>query len=295
MAYNYKNLVFKGGGVLGIAYAGALQVLEQNNILQQIERVAGTSAGAITAALVSMRYSAGDIKTIVNQTNFKSFEDKLDPLRVATKYGLFEGDAFLQWIQARITAKGLAATATFADFQKAGMMDLHVFSSDLNSQAVKEFSFATSPNVVVAEAVRASMSIPLFFRGWQFSNNNPDNHIYVDGGMVYNYPITTFDTGNVANMETLGMFLTNLGPAPAPSSLGYGHLLEYVRATFDLIMDAQNVNFFRDPDELKRTVKIDNLGISPTDFGLSTQQQTDLFNSGVKYVTEFLQQQGSAA
>lgn len=292
MAYNYKNLVFKGGGVLGIAYAGALQVLEQNNILQQIERVAGTSAGAITAALVSMRYSAGDIKTIVNQTNFKSFEDKLDPLRVATKYGLFEGDAFLQWIQARITAKGLAATATFADFQKAGMMDLHVFSSDLNSQAVKEFSFATSPNVVVAEAVRASMSIPLFFRGWQFSNNNPDNHIYVDGGMVYNYPITTFDTGNVANMETLGMFLTNLGPAPAPSSLGYGHLLEYVRATFDLIMDAQNVNFFRDPDELKRTVKIDNLGISPTDFGLSTQQQTDLFNSGVKYVTEFLQQQG---
>lgn len=295
MAYNYKNLVFKGGGVLGIAYAGALQVLEQNNILQQIERVAGTSAGAITAALVSMRYSAGDIKTIVNQTNFKSFEDKLDPLRVATKYGLFEGDAFLQWIQARITAKGLAATATFADFQKAGMMDLHVFSSDLNSQAVKEFSFATSPNVVVAEAVRASMSIPLFFRAWQFSNNNPDNHLYVDGGMVYNYPITTFDTGNVANMETLGMFLTNLGPAPAPSSLGYGHLLEYVRATFDLIMDAQNVNFFRDPDELKRTVKIDNLGISPTDFGLSTQQQTDLFNSGVKYVTEFLQQQGPAA
>ena len=49
-----KNLVFKGGGVLGIAYAGAIKVLEDKQILGQIERVAGTSAGAITAALVNL-------------------------------------------------------------------------------------------------------------------------------------------------------------------------------------------------------------------------------------------------
>ena len=41
----FKNLAFEGGGVRGIAYAGALQVLEQNNILPDIRRVAGTSAG----------------------------------------------------------------------------------------------------------------------------------------------------------------------------------------------------------------------------------------------------------
>ena len=288
MATNYKNLVFKGGGVLGIAYAGALQVLQDQNILQQIQRVAGTSAGAITAALVALRYNANDIHNIVNATNFKSFEDKLDPLRVATKYGLYEGDAFLQWMQQRITTKGLAATATFADFQKAGMLDLHVFSSDLNSQAVKEFSFATSPNVPVAEAVRASMSIPLFFRAWQFSNNNPDNHIYVDGGMVYNYPIDVFDTDGVPNTETLGFFLTNLGPPTPPNTLGYDHLFQYVRETFDLIMDAQNINILHDPADEARTVDIDNLGISATNFDLSPQQETDLYNSGVKYTIAFL-------
>ena len=41
-----KNLVFKGGGVLGIAYAGAIEILEEKQILQQVQRVAGTSAGA---------------------------------------------------------------------------------------------------------------------------------------------------------------------------------------------------------------------------------------------------------
>jgi NTE family protein len=288
MAANFTNLVFKGGGVLGIAYAGAIQVLESQNILQQIQRVAGTSAGAITSALVALRYNAADIHNIVNATNFKSFEDKCDPLRVATGYGLYAGDAFLQWMQLQITNKGLAATATFADFQKAGMLDLHVFSSDLNAQAVKEFSFATTPNVPVAEAVRASMSIPLFFKAWQFSNNNPDNHIYVDGGMVYNYPLDTFDIDNTANPQTLGLFLTNLGAPPAASDLGYDHLIKYVSATFDLIMDAQNINIMRDPEDQKRTINIDNLGISATNFGLTPQQETDLFNSGVKYTTAFL-------
>ena len=42
----FKNLVFEGGGVKGIAYAGALQVLETQNGMPDIKRVAGTSAGA---------------------------------------------------------------------------------------------------------------------------------------------------------------------------------------------------------------------------------------------------------
>jgi NTE family protein len=288
MATTYENLVFKGGGVLGIAYAGALTVLEQNNILAQIQRVAGTSAGAITAALVALRYNAAEILSIVQATDFKSFEDKFNPLRVATQYGLYEGDAFLEWMQTRITNKGLASTATFADFKTAGMLDLHVFSTDLNIQNVKEFSFATTPNVPVAEAVRASMSIPLFFRAWQFSNNNPDNHIYVDGGMVYNYPIRVFDVGNVPNPQTIGCFLTNLNNTPTPSNLGYDHLIDYVKTTFDTILNAQNINYFQDPADKSRTVNIDNLGISATNFGLTQQQETDLYNSGVKYMTAFL-------
>lgn len=287
MAANYQNIVFKGGGVLGIAYAGALQIIEQNGILQNLQRAAGTSAGAITAALVALRYSASDIKAIVNATNFKSFEDGLNPLRVATKYGLYEGDAFLAWMQQRITNKGLAATATFADFKNAGMMDLHVFSTDLNMGTVREFSFETSPNVVVAEAVRASMSIPLFFKAWQFSNNNPDNHIYVDGGMVLNFPIRTFDTGTTPNPQTLGLFLTDLTPQP-PNTLGYDHLEQYVRITFDTILNAQNINFFNDPADIARTMQIDNLGMSATNFGLTEEQQTALFNSGVTAATKFL-------
>jgi len=283
-----KNLVFKGGGVLGIAYAGAIEVLEENKILKQVQSVAGTSAGAITASLISLKYSAADILKIVQATNFKGFEDSWDPLRIATKYGLYKGDAFLTWMKQCITGKGLAATATFADFQKADMLDLRVFASDLNTRSLKEFSVATTPDTIVAEAVRASMSIPLFFQAWTFSNSIPDNHIYVDGGTIYNYPITTFDIGGTPNAETLGFYLEDISGAQPDSDLQYDQLFQYIKDLFQTITDAQVIDFENDPDEEKRTVIIDDFGISAVNFALTDDQKKKLYNSGKTATANYL-------
>ncbi len=290
MNLNFKNLVFKGGGVLGIAYAGAIKVLEDKRILQQIERVAGTSAGAITAALLSLRYSADEIKNIVDATDFKSFEDGWDPLRIPSKYGLYKGDAFLSWMKKQITGKKFSPSATFNDFRKGGCRELRVFATDLNTKDLKMFSFSTTPDVVVAEAVRASMSIPLFFNAWQFSAYNPDNHIYVDGGTVYNYPITTFDFSGVPNMETLGFHLDNINGAHVPNNLQYDHLLEYVKNVFDTILNAQVIDLDHNPVDVRRTVKIDNLGISATDFKLTEPQKRALYQSGIDCTLKYLNQ-----
>ncbi len=62
--YHFKNLVFEGGGVKGIAYVGALEVLEKEGILGSIERVAGTSAGAMVAVLVALGYTATELSLI---------------------------------------------------------------------------------------------------------------------------------------------------------------------------------------------------------------------------------------
>lgn len=291
MSNQIENLVFKGGGVLGIAYAGAIEVLEQKGILQQTKRVAGTSAGAITAALVSLNYSAAEITQIVNATDFKSFKDGNvvgDSLHFMKKYGFYKGDAFLSWMQQRLINKGFEATATFSDLKSKGCKELHVFASDLNIKGLREFSADLTPTVPVAEAVRASMSIPLFFEAWQFSNNNPDNHIYVDGGMMYNYPITVFDNGGQPNPQTLGLFLANLGPTTPADDLTTGEFFHYVRNTMDSILDAQVTNFLRDPEEKSRSIIIDNLGISATNFDLTDEQKTQLFNSGKKYAAEHL-------
>ena len=75
MIRTIENLVFKGGGVLGIAYAGAIEALEKQGILSQVKRTAGTSAGAVAAALISLGYSSKEIVEVLGDTNFKKFQD----------------------------------------------------------------------------------------------------------------------------------------------------------------------------------------------------------------------------
>lgn len=64
MRYPFKNLVFKGGGVLGVAYAGIVEVLGREGILTNVENLAGTSAGAIASLLLSLRYDVETLKQI---------------------------------------------------------------------------------------------------------------------------------------------------------------------------------------------------------------------------------------
>lgn len=65
MTYQFKNLVFEGGGVKGAAYVGAMEALDESKILGNIERICGTSAGAITAVLIGLGFSVEEAEIIL--------------------------------------------------------------------------------------------------------------------------------------------------------------------------------------------------------------------------------------
>lgn len=75
MNYPFRNLVFEGGGVKGIAYVGAMKVLEKEGILKNIKRVGGTSAGSINAVLLAAGFSNQEILKIMNELDFNDFKD----------------------------------------------------------------------------------------------------------------------------------------------------------------------------------------------------------------------------
>ncbi len=68
------DLVFEGGGVKGIALAGAFSILEEHGFPTQ--NVAGTSAGAVVGSLVAAGYTAKELHDLLQETPFSSFEDK---------------------------------------------------------------------------------------------------------------------------------------------------------------------------------------------------------------------------
>jgi len=199
MDYNFKNLVFEGGGIIGIAYAGALDVLEEKNILSNIIRVGGSSAGAIIALMVGLSYSNDDIKKILWNTDFNKFLDDSpgiirNTLRVINKYGWYKGNAFKLWIEKIIEEKTGNSNSTFKDVfsmkEKFGFRDLYFIGTNLSTRFSEIFSYEHTPDMKISDAIRISMSIPIFFSAVRTSNND----VYIDGGVLENYPIQLFDS-----------------------------------------------------------------------------------------------------
>ena len=278
--WDIENLVFKGGGVLGIAYAGAIEVLEKKGVLKKIKRVSGTSVGAVIAMLVALKYNSNEIKDILKYTNLKDFEDNLNPLKITTKYGLYDGDVLLNWIKGLIKKKTGNENTTFTELNSKEYLDLKVYSTDLTDVKLKEFSNKCTPNVIVAESIRASISIPLVFSAWKFTNKIPDDHLYVDGGVLNNYPINSFEELD----KTLGFFLEL---KEDNESLEYNEFNKYLEQLFKILMQNQTTSFLVNQKQVDATVFIKNLGISSTNFKLTEKEKTALFNEGVKSTIKY--------
>lgn len=278
------NLVFEGGGVKGVAYCGALQVLEDERILPGVVAVGGTSAGAITAAMVAIGCPAGDLTQAMLALDFSRFEDGMrieGPIRVAEHYGWYRGNAFLQWMRTQVQAHLGSPDATFEDLWNARHVDLRVVATNLATRSAQVFSVGTTPNVPVAEAVRTSMSIPLFFEAVTY-----DGAVYVDGGAVWNYAIEIFDEPEVS-MATVGFRLDNL-TAPPPPPVHVHDLPEYGKGLWEAIMNAQGGFYARNPDDVRRTVVIDDLGLRATDFAITPDQKKALIDNGATATSRFL-------
>ena len=79
--FPFTNLVFEGGGVKGVAYLGALEVLEERGILGQITRVAGASVGGLNAVLFSLGYSMAETRKVIWSLDFRKFMTSKGVLR----------------------------------------------------------------------------------------------------------------------------------------------------------------------------------------------------------------------
>ena len=66
--------VFEGGGVKGIAFVGALEAAREHGIERWVN-VAGTSAGAIIAALLAVGYRPDELRRILEETDYNQFAD----------------------------------------------------------------------------------------------------------------------------------------------------------------------------------------------------------------------------
>lgn len=323
-SYHFRNLVFEGGGVKGVAYVGALRELRRRGILAGIQRIAGTSAGAINAVLLATGHTQREMTDILLELDFRSFLDDSwglvrDSRRLLRRYGWYRGDFFRAWIGERIGAKTGDAEASFRDFRDRGLPDLYLIATNLSTGFSEVMSAEHTPDMPVAEATRISMSIPLFFTAVR----NARRDVLVDGGVLRNYPVKAFDreayiapadrkrharqtdyyekdnavrpegsSRYCYNRETLGFRLDSReeialfrdGLQPAVRSIE--DFFDYGSALVRTLMNVQN-NMHLHSDDWERTIYIDTAGIGATDFSLSDRAKRSLVRAGEEGVRAY--------
>ncbi|WP_310397129.1 patatin-like phospholipase family protein [Hymenobacter sp.] len=326
----YRNLVMEGGGIRGIAYGGALRELERQGLLRGIERVGGTSAGAIQAALLAVGYSPDEIIAVVNATPVQRLNDGRfifvgGSHRLLKQYGWYRGDQFATYLSGLVARKTrrpdltLGELHTLAREQPGRFRDLYTTGTNLTTQRTQVFSYETHPALRVADAVRISMSIPLYFRAvlldarGQVVSGKPAPgqpvQVLVDGGLLANYPADLFDQprylsagasgppdarGRVFNPETLGLRLDRAEQiAYDTAATGRQQLAPYDVHDFGSYIGAlytvaiENLNPAQ-PGDWQRTVSISTLGFNPKIKRVSEAQKQQLVASGQAGVQAFL-------
>lgn len=191
------NAVFEGGGVRGVALAGAAAAAIELGL--RFRQVAGTSAGALVAGLVAAGFTADELADAVCATDWP---DLLDPvpgawipgigrhLAMATRRGIYRGDRLEAVWGDLLARKGVR---TFGDLAPDALLvvatDLSharglVLPRDLRRLGIEPASFS------VARALRISASVPFLFRPVTLVDSRTGERVVLsDGAMTANYPV----------------------------------------------------------------------------------------------------------
>ena len=149
----------KGGGVKGLAFAGALLELEK---YFWFDRHVGISAGAIAAVLLAATYAPSELRDLLLQKDFRDFMDApfwKVPINLALRQGCYPGEVFQDRISDLLTKK----IPKIAEIPMAALQGALIYASRRGTGTIPFRSTGERKEVVAAFAVRCSMSIPFFF------------------------------------------------------------------------------------------------------------------------------------
>ncbi len=189
------GLALSGGGIRGIAHAGVLKALEDNNI--KIDIIGGTSSGSLIASLYAIGYIPDEIFML-----FKKYSKQICGINTAP---IVSGiGTFLR--NKKIYMKGLKSGETLErayngiaykkGIKKLSDIQMPIVIPTVDITDSKEYVFTNKipfnvynkeqyiTDITVGKAVRASSSFPAVFCPCKY-----EEHKFMDGGALDNIPV----------------------------------------------------------------------------------------------------------
>jgi NTE family protein len=311
------DIVLEGGGVKGLALAGALASFGDAGY--SFARVGGTSAGALVGAVLAALAARGEpvsrLVDIARTLDFSRFPDRgfpgrylgplgflADGLSVLVEDGAYEGDYLRRWLSGVLRDLGVSRFGDLRTDDPADDGSLHqrwrlaVTATDVSRRRLVYLpwqydDYGRDPDdQLVVDAVRASASIPYFFEPVSLRGPRGTSTL-VDGALVSNYPISMFDRedGLPARWPTIGIRLSSLEPtaeeaAPTPVK----GPVQLGAALVETAIEGCQAEHVTDPCNVARSVAVDTADVSAVDFDIDDARRERLIEAGRSTARRFL-------
>lgn len=197
-----KNLVLAGSGARGIVYTSCLKILDKYKFLENLEMIVGTSMGAIIGTLYNIGYNGKILEKLFTEINLqkslKISEDNL--VNYFNVCGVMNfRDSLLKIIKKFFKHKNIDNNITFIELYEKTKIKLVITGTNLTKGNLEYFNYETTPNMSVILANKISACIPCYFTPIRYNNC-----VYVDGGVLNNFPINYISNDDRKN--TIGLY-----------------------------------------------------------------------------------------
>jgi predicted acylesterase/phospholipase RssA len=264
-------LVMKGGGVKGLAFAGAVSELGN---YYTFDTFAGVSAGAIAAILFAAGYLPERLAAELRKKDFRAFRDAslfTAVINLCCRRGLYPGHNLKEWLNNLLSAQ---LNEVYGEVR---MEDLPqhtiIYASSREVGTIVFDSKGTKKKSPAAFAARCSMSIPYYF----IPQSVDDRRTY-DGGLRNNFPLKLF-MESYKSKPVIALYLKPLKSMSQPSRW--------------VALDIFNIWIEGEEEETVRryhdsVVVIDTYPVKTTAFNLSPKEKDFLFCAGKAAALQFL-------
>jgi predicted acylesterase/phospholipase RssA len=267
-----KNiLILSGGGMKGISLLGAIKYLEENNIIDNIDTFIGTSIGGIICILLIIGYKSTDIYKFSEIFDMSNIID-IDINSLFTKFSINNDNVYNLIFDKLLESKNIDPNITLIEFYKKTKKKIICTTACIITKEVEYISYENYPELPLKLLYKMTSAIPLLLPPVEYNNK-----LYVDGGLIDNFPISIIDESKLENV--IGIDLKS----DYYKNTEINNIINY----FITILQIVSIRLMRkyDPEKYKNIIYTINIELNnPFNFNLTKEIKKELFYKGYHFM-----------
>jgi NTE family protein len=274
----YDTIVLSGASTKGFVILGALQYLQDKDLINNFINIIGTSSGAIISYLLCIGYTPVEIVVYICTHNL------LEKIQTFNMVDLVQGNGATSFhpIQEgieKMTISKIGYLPTLRDIKEKFGKNLIIVTHNITEDKTEYLSYENFPELPCLVGLRMSANIPLVFDHYRYGHS-----FYIDGGISDNFAI---QLGDKIGQKVIGI---NLIAKSSELKEDISHLetLEYLYKLF-FIPVCNSISYKID----QASEKCDIINVKPAidikffDFNANFKAKMEMFSSGYNDVELF--------